>query len=129
HRFLQGSRHCDGSGAALEISPAEHGRPAALYRADEFSAADTAADTVERQSDAGIVGLTLCRLPALRSAFDGLSERFLVVQSVCVANAVRVRRLVCAGRRPKDIGRPVFAGYALAGVCLSGGGVWRHADL
>ena len=50
-----------------------------LYIVLMFPAADPAADTLERQSDAGHVGRALHAGPALRSAFYGLSGRFLVL--------------------------------------------------
>src|SRR5260370_27753753 len=111
------------------LSPADWGSAAALYRADGLSAVDTAADTVERQSHAGDVGRTLRGFLAVRSAFDGLSERFLVLQSLCVANAVRVRRLVRARRRQKDVASSVFTDHAVDCDCLSVGGVLRDSDL
>jgi hypothetical protein len=66
---------------------------------------------------------------AVRSAFYGLSERLLVLQSLCVANAVRVRRLVRARRHQKDVGIAVVTDYAVDFVGLSAGGVLRHPDL
>ena len=60
---------------------------------------------------------------------DGLSERRLDLQSVRLAVAVRVRRLVRARRRRADVADPVVAGddvdlHRLPAVC-----VLRHADL
>ena len=93
-------------------------------------AVDTAADAVARQSHAGAVGRalrgcacdTICISPPIPNGFWSFNP-------VCLANAVRVRRLVRARRRPADVARPVFAGHAVDRGCLSAGGVLRHPDL
>ena len=79
----------------LNPSP-QHGRVAALYRADVLSPLHSVADEVASRSDAGAVGRALCDEMEVRSVSDGLSERLLVFQSVCLAIAVRVRRVVRA---------------------------------
>ena len=66
---------------------------------------------------------------AIRSVSVGLSERRLGLQSVCLAIAVRVRRVVRAGRRAADVADPVVADHAVDFDRLSGRGVLRHADL
>ena len=101
--FPQAARRKPDSGAAAKISSPEYGRLAALYRADVFSALDPANDKVARQPHARDFGRALHAVMAVRSAPDGLSERFLVVQSLCLAIAVRVRRLVRVGRRQADV--------------------------
>ena len=55
------------AGAAAEISPGQHGRAAALYRADVFSAADPVADEVAARRHAGAVGGALRPYLAVRS--------------------------------------------------------------
>ena len=48
---------------------------------------------------------------AIRSVSVGLSERHLGLQSVRLAIAVRVRRVVRAGRRQANVADPVVAGH------------------
>ena len=72
-------------------------------------------------------------LYALTSKFDlyltRLSERLLGLQSVRLANAVRVRRVVRAGRRQAVVGRACLADHAVGFGRLSVRGVLPHADL
>ena len=103
HGFPQAARRHHRPGAAAEISSRQHGRVAALYRADAVSAADPVADEMASRRHAGAVGRALCRHLAVRSVSVGLSERLLGLQSVRLAIAVRVRRLVRAGRRQADV--------------------------
>ena len=55
----------------------------------------------------------LCADLAIRLVSVRLSERLLGLQSVRLAIAVRVRRLVRAGRRAADVADPVVAGHAV----------------
>ncbi len=55
----------------------------------------------------------LCRDLAVRSVSVGLSERLLGLQSVRLAIAVRVRRLVRARRRQANVADPVVADHAV----------------
>ena len=71
----------------------------------------------------------LCRHLAVRSVSVGLSERLLGLQSVRLAIAVRVRRLVRAGRRQADVADSFVADHAVDFARLSVGGVLRDADL
>src|SRR5205814_6344436 len=109
--------------------PAEYGRLAALLRADAFSAADPVVDKVAKQPRAGDFNRALRAYLAVRSASDRLSERFLVLQSLCVANAVRVRRLVFAGRRQKHVAIAGLADHGVDFVRLSVRGVLRDPEL
>ena len=101
--FPQAARRKPDTGAAAEIPSIEYGRLATLYRADVFSSLDPADDKVARQPHPGDFGRALHVVLEVRSAPGGLSEWFLVVQSLCLAIAVRVRRLVRAGRRQADV--------------------------
>ena len=65
HRFPQSAGACHGPGAAVALSPAQHGRAAALHRADGVPAADPGADQMAAQSDAGDVGRALRAVLAL----------------------------------------------------------------
>ena len=56
---------------------------------------------------------------ALRPVPVGLSERLLGLQSARLAIAVRVRRVVRAGRRHADVADPVVAGHAVDLLRLS----------
>jgi hypothetical protein len=60
---------------------------------------------------------------------DGLSRRLLDLQPVRLAVAVRVRRLVRAGRRGADVPHPVVAGDAVDLHRLSAVFILRHVDL
>ena len=71
----------------------------------------------------------LCPDLALRSVSVGLSERLLGLQSVRLAIAVRVRRVVRARRRQADVADSVLAGHAVDFARLSARGVLRHHDL
>src|SRR6185312_7374364 len=129
HGFSQaaGRHHCPG--AAVEISSGQHGRAAALYRADVLPAVDPVADEVANRRHAGAVGPALCRHLAIRSAPVGVSKRGLGLQPVRLAIAVRVRRLVRAGRRRTNVADSRIADHALDRVRLPAGGVLRDADL
>src|SRR3981189_1163239 len=129
HGFSQAAGRHDRPGAALEIPSRQHGRAAALYRADAFSPADPVGDEVESRRDAGAVGPALCHHLAIRSVSDGLSERLLGLTSAGLAVAVRVRRMVRAGRRPANVADSFVAGHDVDFVCLPVRGVLRHADL
>ena len=59
----------------------------------------------------GLSVLLYARDLAVRPVSVGLSERLLGLQSVRLAIAVRVRRLVRAGRRAADVADPVLAGH------------------
>ena len=61
----------------------------------------------------GAVGAAVRADLAVRLVSDGLSRRLLDLQSVRLAVAVRVRRLVRAGRRRTDVADPVVAGDAV----------------
>ena len=64
----------------------------------------------------------LCADLAVRPVSVGLSERLLGLQSVRLAIAVRVRRLVRAGRRRADVADTVLAGHAVdlrSPICCS----------
>src|SRR6202043_1101459 len=78
---------------------------------------------------AGAVGRALCPHLAFRSVSVGLSERLLGLQSVRLAIAVRVRRLVRAGRRPAHVADSFIAGHAVDFANLPVRGVLRDADL
>ncbi len=119
HGFPQAAGRHHRPGAAAAISSRQHGRAAALYRADAVPAADPVADEVEGRRHAGAVGRALCPHLAIRSVSVGLSERLLGLQSVRLAIAVRVRRLVRAGRRPADVADSVVAGHAVDFARLS----------
>ena len=99
HGFPQAAGCHHHPGAAAAIPPRQHGRAAALYRADAVPAAHPVADEMAARRHAGAVGGALCGDLAVRSVSVGLSERLLGLQSVRLAIAVRVRRLVRAGRR------------------------------
>ena len=71
----------------------------------------------------------LCADLGIRSVSVGLSERLLGLQSVRLAIAVRVRRVVRAGRRAANVGYFVVTDHALDLAGLSVRGVLRHADL
>ncbi len=129
HGFSQAAGRHHRPGAAAEISPRQHGRAAALHRADVFSALDPVADEVESRRHAGAVGRALCAHLAVRPASDGLSERLLGLQSVRLAIAVRVRRLVRAGRRQANVADSFVADHAVDFAGLSVRGVLRHADV
>ena len=58
-----------------------------------------------------------------------LSERRLVLQSVCLAVAVRVRRVVRAWRRQAHVAHPVIAGHDVDLFRLSVRRVLRDADM
>ena len=97
--FLQASgRHAD-AGAAAEVQAGQHGRAAALHRAAARFPPVLwlllRAPTLALAASALLYALTL----AVRLEHAGLSERHLGVQSVRLAAAVRVRRLVRARRR------------------------------
>ena len=66
---------------------------------------------------------------AIRSLSVGLSERLLGLQSVRLAVAVRVRRLVRARRRQAHVADPVVADHAVDVRRLSRVRLLRHADL
>ncbi len=61
HGFSQAAGCHHHPGAASEIPPRQHGRAAALHRADAVSAADPVADEVAARRLAGAVGGALCR--------------------------------------------------------------------
>ena len=69
----------------------------------------------------------LCRDLAVRSVSVRLSERRLVLQPVCLAIAVRVRRLVRARRRAAHVAHPVVERHAVDLHRLSGVRLLRHA--
>ena len=94
-----------------------------------FLPADPVADEVEGRRHAGAVGRALCPDLAIRSVSVGLSERLLGLQSVRLAIAVRVRRMVRAGRRQANVAGSLVAHHAVDFVRLSVRGVLRHADL
>ena len=71
----------------------------------------------------------LCRHLAIRSVSVGLSERLLGLQSVRLAIAVRVRRLVRARRRQANVADPVVADHDVDLFRLSAVRVLRHIDL
>ena len=129
HGFPQAARCHHRPGAAAAIPSRQHGRAAALHRADAVSAADPVADEVAGRRHAGAVGAALCADLAVRLVSVGLSERLLVLQSVRLAIAVRVRRLVRAGRRQADVADPVVAGHDVDLRRLSAVRVLRHIDL
>ena len=106
-RFPQAARCHHRAGAAAALPPRQHGRAAALHRADAVPAADPVADEMARRCHAGAVGAALRRDLAVRSLSLRLSERLLGLQPVCLAIAVRVRRLVRARRRAADVAHPV----------------------
>ena len=85
----------------LEIPSRQHGRAAALHRADAVPADHPVADEVATRRHVGAVGAALCADLAVRLLSVGLSERLLGLQPVRLAIAVRVRRLVCDGRRQR----------------------------
>ena len=66
-----------------------------------------------RRCRAGALGAAVRADLALRLVPDGLSERLLDLQSVLLAIAVRVRRLVRAGRRRADVADPGVADHAV----------------
>src|SRR6185312_142824 len=102
---------------------------AALHRADAVSAAHSVADEMAARRVTRPVGAAVRADLAIRLVPDGLSRRLLDIQPVRMAAAVRVRRVVRAGRRRADVADPVVAGddvdlHRLSGVCIL-----RHADL
>ena len=78
---------------------------------------------------AGGLGAGLCAGLEFRLEFAGLSERRLVLQSVRLAIAVRVRRLVRARRRAAAVGRAALARRAGARDRLSAVRLRHHVDL
>src|SRR5262249_48697364 len=69
---------------------------------------DPVADEMADRRHAGALGWALCGDLVFRSLSLRLSERRLVLQSLCLAAAVRVRRLVRARRRAADVAHPVL---------------------
>src|SRR5205823_1021288 len=94
HGVFQRTQRQPCSGIAAEISSAEHGRVAALYRADVFSAAGAVADEMEARSYADAVSRALRPHLVFRPLSDRLSRGLLELQSIRLAIAVRVRRVV-----------------------------------
>src|SRR5208282_5434892 len=86
------------SSAVAEVQARQHGRAAALHRAAAVVSADAVCTVAAPQRGAGRVGRGL--RADLEAGLEpaGLSERRLVLQSVRLAIAVRVRRLVRARR-------------------------------
>src|SRR5262249_53412423 len=74
-------------------------------------------------------GHLLCPNDTVRSAPFDLSGRLLVVQSVCVAAAFRVRRLVRPGGRTAIVAAARFPTDLLAGRRLSLWGLLHYLDL
>ena len=66
--FPQAARRHHRPGAAAAVSPGQHGRAAALHRADVLPAADPVADAARGRRHAGAVGRAVCRDLAVRSA-------------------------------------------------------------
>ena len=97
--FLKQPGHHDLSGAAAEVQAGQYGRAAALHRAAAAVSADAVAAAAAARFRACGVGGALCADLEVRLESAGLSERRLVLQSVRLAIAVRVRRLVRARRR------------------------------
>ena len=102
-RLHEESRRHDPAGAAVEVQTGEHGRAAALYRAAALVRADIVAAAALAFARAAGFGSALFIDVDVRLEFPGLSERHLGVQSVRLAIAVRVRRLVRARRRAKTL--------------------------
>src|SRR4029077_9003045 len=141
---LQGAGPRDDPESAAAVPAAEHGRLAPLYRADGLPAGHPLAGTVAQGSSAGAFGCVLRPHDPVRSPPVDLSGRLLVVQSVCVAAAFRVWRLVRAGGRATIVadtpptagllgGRPLsvrglFLGF-LGGRRLSWRGLFRDLDV
>ena len=98
HGFPQAARRHHRAGAAVALPSRQHGRAAAVYRADAGAAADPVVDEVAARRDARALGSALRGDLGIRPLFLGLSERLLGVQSARLAIAVRVRGMVRARR-------------------------------
>src|SRR5436190_1188342 len=85
HGFPQAARRHHCPGAAFAVPSRQHGRAAALYRADAVFARHPVADEMEGRCHAGAVGRTLCADLALRLVSVDLSERLLGLQSASLA--------------------------------------------
>ena len=75
------------------------------------------------------VGVTVCADVAVRVEHPGMSERHLGLQSVRLATAVRVRRLVRARRGAKSVALDPFEGGGRSGHCISRICVLHRNDL
>src|SRR5206468_7161187 len=95
----------------LKVQASQYGRAAALHNVVVVLSADALAADPAAGLCARRVGAGLCAGMESELESAGLSERRLVLQSVCLAIAVCVRRLVCARRR----------GAADCGAALAGG--------
>src|SRR5208282_5209133 len=99
-RFSQAARHHHLSSAVAEVQAGQHGRAAALHRAAAHVSADAVSAVAGTERGAGRIGRGLRVDVETGLEPAGLSERRLVLQSVPLAIAVRVRCLVRARRLP-----------------------------
>src|SRR6185437_1604625 len=125
----QAARRYHRPGAAAPLPPRQHGRAAALHRANAGAAADPRSDALEARRDAGAVDAALCPHLGVRSSFHLLSERRLGVQSDGLAIAVRVRRLVRARWRKSPVAHHGRSRHAVGLGGLPRVRVLRDADL
>ena len=96
-------------GDAAQVQAGQHGHPAGLHRAvDRISAAAVAAPA-RADARAGGLDRDLRALPSVRLEPAVLSERPLDHQSVLLAAAVRIRRLVRGVRRRTTVLRRALA--------------------
>src|SRR5262249_43831157 len=109
--------------------PTEHGRFAALCRADGLSAADPAARKIAEGSATRSFRRALHPHAPIRSAPVDLSGGLLVVQSLRMAAAIRLRCLVRTRRRQAIVADPRLAADLLGGHRLSVRGLLRDADV
>src|SRR5262249_2422796 len=98
-RFSQAARRDDRPGAAAQIQAREHGYLAALHRPAAVVSGGAVAAAVPALARARRLGAALRADLALQLEHAELSRRTLVLQSLRLAIAVRVRRLVRAGGR------------------------------
>ena len=108
-RFPQAARHHDLPGAVVEIQAGQYGRAAALHRPVAAVPAHAATAAVATGLRTGGLGLGLCAGLEIRLESARLSERRVVLQSVRLAIAVRVRRLVRARRSASALGPAALA--------------------
>src|SRR6185312_1587186 len=93
---------------------------AALYRADAGVCAVALAAPALADARPRLLGAPLCADVEARLESSGLSKRRMGIQPVCLAVAVRVRRLVCARRRraAAELDRLALAACAGNRLCL-----------
>src|SRR5215472_14663829 len=113
-RFPQAAGCHDFSGAHSEVQAGQHGCAAAVHHVAIVLPADAVAFDPAAGFGAGRIGAPLCAGVESRLEFARLSERGMVLQSVCLAIAVCVRRLVRAQRLSAALRSRVVLAIAIA---------------